>query len=226
VGTLNNNSGGLIDFQGDGTTLETDSVISNAGAIRKSSGAGTTTLHGFVTNTGTIEADSGTLDIRASAEEVNGTTLTAGTWNALNGASLVFPPGTSITTNQASITLGGKGASFPAIANLSSNTGSLSLINGASFTSAGDFSNTGSLTLGAGSSLDVVGNFTQGASQPLTFDIGGTPASGDFGQLNATGTATLAGSISASFVNGFSPTAGNNYSIVTYASQTGGSNIT
>ena len=34
-----------------------------------------------------------------------GGALTAGTWNALDGSTLVFPSGTSITTNQANVTL-------------------------------------------------------------------------------------------------------------------------
>ena len=105
--TLNNDSGGLIDFQGDGSMSDTESFVSNAGTIRKSSGAGTTLLDGIVANTGTIEADSGTISLPILVDQVSGTTLKSGTWNAINGASIVFPPNTNITTNQANISLGG-----------------------------------------------------------------------------------------------------------------------
>ncbi len=105
--TLNNDAGGLIDFEGDGSMSDTESFVSNAGTIRKSSGAGTTLLDGIVANIGTIEADSGTLSLPILVDQVSGTTLTAGTWNALNGASIIFPPNTDITTNQANVSLGG-----------------------------------------------------------------------------------------------------------------------
>jgi RHS repeat-associated protein len=223
--TLNNNSGGLIDFQGDGFFVNGHQLIANAGTIRKSSGTGTTTLTGVVENTGTIEADSGTIKLLLIVDEVNGTTLTAGTWNALDGAAIAFPSGTGITTNQASITLEGAGATITGIQGLAANSGNLAITNGASFTTAGDFDNKGGLTLGAGSTLAVAGKYAQSASGPLTIDIGGTPVGGQFGRLKVTASATLAGSISTTFVDGFDPIAGDSYSIVTYASETGGASL-
>ena len=53
--------------------------------------------------------------------------------------------------------------------------------------------NSGSLTVGAGSTLTVAGNFTQTSAGTLNVQIGGTPASGQFGQVAVTGTAALAG---------------------------------
>ncbi len=83
----------------------------------------------------------------------------------------------------------------------------------------------GSLTLGAGSTLSVTGTYTQASSASLTIGIGGTAASGQFGDLSVTGTATLAGAIGSTIVAGFNPTAGNSYTIASYASETGGSSI-
>ena len=108
---------------------------------------------------------------------------------------------------------------------LTSNSGSLSLTNGASFSTAGDLSNTGSLTLGAGSTLTVNGNYTQGSSASLTIGIGGASSGNEYGQLNVTGSATLAGSVNASTASGFTPSAGDSFPIVTYASETGGSSL-
>ena len=67
-------------------------------------------------------------------------------------------------------------------------TGGFSLTNGADFTTAGDFTNgDGTLTVGvgaaAGSTLTVAGNFTQTSAGALNVQIGGTPASGQFGQV-------------------------------------------
>ena len=69
-------------------------AIDNAGTIRKTGGTGTSTLAvvGQLINTGTIEADSGTLLLSpTSFSQLSGSTLTGGTWNALDGATLEFP---------------------------------------------------------------------------------------------------------------------------------------
>ena len=139
-----------------------ETEIENAGTIEKTAGTGTSTIlvNGTLSNTGTIESDSGTVSLEATMAQVSQGTLTAGTWNALNGSTLVFPSGTSIATNQASITLDGAGATIAAISGLSSNSGSFSLTDGGGFTTSGNFSNTGSLTIGAGSTLAVTGDYT------------------------------------------------------------------
>ena len=41
---------------------------------------------------------------------LSGNTLTGGTWNALDGATLEFPIGTAITSNEGNISLTGSGA--------------------------------------------------------------------------------------------------------------------
>ena len=111
-----------------------ETQINNSGMIEKTSGTGTSTIlvNGTLSNTGTIEAESGTISlIGDDSHRSRSSTLTAGTWNALNGSTLAFPSGTVITTNQANITLDGTGATIAAIAGLTSNSGSLSLTNGA-----------------------------------------------------------------------------------------------
>src|SRR5262249_775120 len=129
--------------------------VENAGTIEKTAGTGTSTLpvKGTLSNTGTIEADSGTLSLSPTIAQLSGNVLTAGTWIAEGGSTLAFPSGTSVTTNEANITLGGARATIAAISGLTTNSGSLSLTNGAGFTTTGDFSNSGSLTVGAGIAL-------------------------------------------------------------------------
>ena len=46
--------------------------------------------------------------------------------------------------------------------------------------------NSGAVTLGPGSTLDVPGTFAQNASGTLTTQVGGNPASGQFGRIAAT----------------------------------------
>ncbi len=201
-----------------------ETEIDNSGLIQKTAGTGTTTIlvNGRLSNTGTIEADSGNISLSATVAQISGNTLKAGTWNALHGSTLVFPGGTTITSNQGNITLDGNGAAVVALSGLTSNSGSLSLMNGASFSTAGDLSNTGSLTVGAGSRLSVTGNYTQGSSASLTIGIGGVASGDQYGQLKVTGSAALAGSVNATTASGFTPSAGDNFPIVTYVSETGG----
>ncbi len=204
-----------------------ETEIDNSGLIQKTAGTGTTTIlvNGRLSNTGTIEADSGNISLSATVAQISGNTLKAGTWNALHGSTLVFPGGTTITSNQGNITLDGNGAAVVARSGRTSNSGRLSLMNGASFSTAGDLSNTGSLTVGAASKLAVKGNYTQGANATLAVDIGGSAVSGQYGQLVITGSAALAGTVSTMFIDGFSPTAGDSYQIATFASETGGSSL-
>ncbi len=202
--------------------------LDNAGTIEKTGGSGTSALAvgGSLSNTGTIQADFGILYLDpTSLSQLSGDTLTAGTWNAIDGATLEFPSGTSISGNGADITLGGGGSSISGLSGLSSISGSLSLADGASFSTVGDLSNSGAVTLGAGSTLTVNGNYTQSASASLTVGIGGVASGNDFGQLAVTGSAVLGGSVSASTASGFTPTLGETFPIVTYASETGGASL-
>ncbi len=139
--------------------------IVNAGTLRKTAGNGTSTVDladGSLANTGTIEADSGTLQLAAgTVRQISGDALTGGVWNALNGATLELPSGTSITSNQANLALGGSGASITGISALSSNSGAFAISGDASFTTTGDFANSGTITLASGGILNGAGNFTQ-----------------------------------------------------------------
>ena len=100
------------------------------------------------------------------------------------GLSLGFPSGMFQWT----------GGAFDASAGDVTNQGTLDLAT-AHLTIKGNFKNAGSLTLGPASSLAVEGNFTQTAAGELNEQIGGAPASGQFGQIAVQGQADLAGGI-------------------------------
>jgi RHS repeat-associated protein len=208
-----------IDNQYGGAT-----ALINQGTITKTAGTGTSTLtiDGTITNTGTIDAASGTLDLEATTvAEVSGGTLSAGTWKATGGGSLAFPQGTAITTNGGSVTLGGAGASIPAVAGLSANSGSLTVTGGATFATTGNLGNTGTLVVGPSSTVTVKGTYTQGSAATLDVQLGGAPAAAAFGTLATTGAATLNGTLQADLVDGYVPTAGDTFPVLTFASTTG-----
>jgi RHS repeat-associated protein len=214
----------LIESDAGIANLHGSNVIDNAGTIRKTAGIGTSIVQvqGAFNNSGTIEADSGTLGLQfTSSDQVSGSTLSGGTWKALDGATLQFPTGTSLTSNAATLVLDGTGAQISGIDGLAANNGSLAVSAGASFTTTGDFTNSGSLTLGAGSTLTVGGSYTQTNAGTLDVQVGGTPASGLFGQIGVGHAAALAGGFGLSLVNGFLPSFGQDYKVLTFASASG-----
>jgi RHS repeat-associated protein len=223
--TLQNDAGALYEIEGDASIVSPNgqTVINNAGTIEKTAGTGTSTIvaDGTLSNTGTIEAETGTVALSATIAQVSSGTLTGGTWNALGGATLQFPSGTSITTNQANVTMSGKGASIPALTSLTSNTGSLTVTGGATLSTTGNLSNTGTLTVGPGSTLTVGGTFTQGAAGTLDIGFGAGQSGPSVGLLAVTGAATLGGALQSQFASGFAPTVGQSIPIITFASSTG-----
>jgi hypothetical protein len=146
--------------------------------------------------------------------------LTGGTWIVATGATLDLHQ-INLTTNQATVTLNGTSARFPAINSLAVTSGSFSILGGANFTTAGALSNSGSLTIGPGSTLTVSGAYSQTSTASLTEQIGGPPTSGQFGQLAVTGAATLDGTLALSLANGFEPDLGASYLVLDYGSHTG-----
>ena len=86
-------------------------------------------------------------------------------------------------------------------------------------TASSDFDNAGTINLLPGT-LYVEGNYTQESTGTLGIGLEGLTA-GTFGQLNATGTATLAGTFNVSSVSSYQPLPGNMYQVVNFASKTG-----
>ncbi len=86
-------------------------------------------------------------------------------------------------------------------------------------------SGTGTLAPGSASSAigatAVYGNYTQSSAAALAIQIAGNSQGSGNDQVNITGTASLAGTLNLSIVNGFTPAVGQNYILATYASHTG-----
>jgi hypothetical protein len=221
TGTLSVLAGGTLSLAGGGSA---SGAVSDAGTL--SVAAGTTfTVSGAYSQTGTLQVpNTATVTLSGSFSNFASGTLTGGTYQI---AGVFQFTGAAIATNAATIVLNGTGAQITDLlgkdalaSTFASNQGSFSLLDGAAFTTAGDFENDGTLIVGAGSTFSVSGNFTQGSAATLDLQLGGTSA-GQFGTLAVTGTATLAGTLLDTPVNGYQPMSGDTFTILTYGARSG-----
>ena len=99
-------------------------------------------------------------------------------------------------------------------------------INGGVLGGAGNIdaniSNAGSVSPGTSTGiLRIDGNYTQTSDGLLDLEIGGLVAGTDFDQLDVTGTATLAGTLSVALTGGYSPILGHSFQIIPAAGVVG-----
>ena len=87
--------------------------------------------------------------------------------------------------------------------------------------SAVDITNNGIIAIGAGDTVATSGTFTQTTSGTLDIQLGGPRAGGLYGSLSSAGAATLAGTLGAAIVNGYSPAVNDDFNALTYSSVTG-----
>jgi hypothetical protein len=225
TGLLNAQSDAAIIWNGAGA-----SAFTNNGIFRKSAGAGgATVVNAPFTNNGTIDLQTGTLQIVGQFTNFAAGTLSGGTYLV---AGLLQFNNAAIQVNAAQITLNAPGAQITdlagndALASLYETYygGSLSLQNGATYTVTGPygyFYNAGTLTLGPGSVLNTSGDYYNDPAATLSLQFGGSPASGLFGQLNIAGNAYLGGTLTAGLVNSFTPNVGDSYTVMTFGAQNG-----
>lgn len=193
---LTNKAGGVIDFQTDMdlTTFGGASIV-NEGLLKKSGGITTSQVGDTFLNTGTVRVETGTLAFGRDPVQTAGTTFIAA------GATL----SASSTTYQG-VDFDLKGGTLTGSGTVAANR----------FINSGGTVNPGS-PLGA---LSFTGTYEQGTNGTLAIELGGT-AAGSFDRLAVAGAATLAGTLSVSLANGFTPAVGNGFSILNYASRSG-----
>jgi len=73
--------------------------------------------------------------------------------------------------------------------------------------------------------ITVQGDYTQSADGILEIELGGTTAGTQYDQLTVTGTATMAGTLNVSLINGFIPQVGDSFTILPYGTRSGGYTI-
>jgi hypothetical protein len=159
----------------------------------------TFTLNGW-SGTTTITGGSGTNALVVAAGTVQTSTLTVSHVQTLNVT------GGTLDVN----------SSFSSIATVQvQGPGILELDNGVTLTA--NVTNAGTLTLGGTqiASATIAGNYTQTSAGTLDIKLGGA-SSGQYDQLHVTGNVSLAGTLNVSLVNGFMPTQGQTFQILTY----------
>src|SRR5262249_1161861 len=143
-------------------------TFDNQGSVRKFAGTGTTTLGLTFTNGGTLDVQTGTINLDTGLTNFApaSNTLTGGAY-LLRGA-LRFT-GANVVTNKATIVLDGTASALlnasgaNGLANLASNAaatstlpgGSITVQNGRLLSTTAAFSNAGSVTVGAGSTFST-----------------------------------------------------------------------
>jgi hypothetical protein len=180
---LSNEAGAVYNVQGDGGIFgpngsPNSATFNNTGTLQKSGGTGTSLVNLSLDNAGTVAVNSGTLNAEGAIAQLAGSVLLGGTWDVSGNASLLLA-GPPITTNAATIQLSGPGANFANLSGLTSNTGTLLLVNGQSLTTPANLVNSGTVSIDATSALTVGQNYTQRGG--LTELAGGTLATATVG---------------------------------------------
>jgi uncharacterized repeat protein (TIGR01451 family) len=172
----------------------TTGTFNNAGTFQMTGGISDTVSVTF-NNTGTVNANSGTLAFTGVFNENSSSTTRA------NGGKI--SSSTAINLGQAAdvTLLGVDPANPPAIVADISNPGARII--------PGSFNTPGILS--------TSGLYSQGASGTFEVNITGTAVGTGYSQLNVGKTATLGGQLFVALLNGFTPAAGNNFTVMTCA---------
>jgi hypothetical protein len=185
-------SGGSATFTGTSTA----SVTVSGGTLNLSSGASFTVSGPWVQQSGSTYLLSG------SNLLVTGSLLDQGGQFNLSGAALQVDSGLQISSGAALLGAGTITANV-------TNAGAIVV---------GGPNATGSLHIAADSAAGISGNYTQTSSGTLAMEIASASA---LDQLMIDGLATLNGALDVSLLDGFTPTAGQSFDLITYGSRSG-----
>jgi hypothetical protein len=174
---LTNQAGATLttNFNGSLSGGSAEGSFTNAGTFTKNGGSGNTSIQSAFSNTGTVNVSSAARSLLSgTVTQHSGTTLTGGTWNVTNGASINIATGSNITTigSAASVTLDGAGSSFAKVTTaLNNNQGNFTLKNNRDLTTAGAFTNSGKVTVQDSTTTMTIG---AGGSASYTQTAGNT----------------------------------------------------
>ena len=204
---------GITNFSGGTLTGGTWQAVGNNSVLQlKNADIATNAANLLIDGAGAQILDGGTTSALAGL-----TTNTSGAILTLKNGAAVTSPGPF--SNQGSLTVGA-GSRFTVNNNGIYTSGGNTIIDGTlaagavtlngSLTGAGviaaNFVNDGTVTPGdSPGTLTVNGNYQQGSGGVLNVEIGGTTAGTQYDQLNVSGTATLAGTLNVTLINGFGP---------------------
>ncbi len=212
---------------------------------RRLSNAGTVNWTGtgvFQMQSGAVVNNSGLWDCQNNASIINGggtapafNNLGPGTFqkSILTGTSSIGVPYTNAGTTQVLTGILASTTSY-------TQTAGATILNGGNLTTATPLNINGGLLSGFGTVtgnvanaggivtpgfspaiLNGVGSYTQSSGGAYNVEIGGLTAGSEFDQLNISGAATLNGALNVSRINGFNPSTGNTFTILTCGSRSG-----
>ena len=223
-GKLTNAVGAVYDLNYEGSGDYFGSFggpgIENAGTFQRSviNTAGTGSIP--FNNLGKVVALAGGISFNAGLAQISGSAITGGIWEVFPDANL-FLSASFFNSNAGTLIFHGNGTITGIDGALSTNVGTIELLDGAGFGTVSDFTNSGSLVIGPGSVFATGGEFTQTSTGRVEFQLGGTPASGDFGRLISTEPASLAGIAAFTLADGYGPASGQVYALASFPSHTG-----
>ncbi|MGB0372345.1 MAG: hypothetical protein ACPGN3_13510, partial [Opitutales bacterium] len=175
----------------------------------------------------------GTMTITGSGSSATfASSLTIGNTATATGSSLTVESGASfagtelILDNSTSLSIDGADTEFVLAGTLSFGSNeTVALTDGATFKAlgiSGDFTNTsGTFSPGASpAAVTVTGNYTQQSGATLILEIGGELSGTEYDVLSITGNATLAGTLQIDLIDGYSPSGGETFVLLSYSSLT------
>jgi hypothetical protein len=204
------------------TLTVTSGTLTNASGGTISSlfgaGGGSRTIAAQIDNRGTIAVTSDVTINKASAAHVS-----SGVIDLSGGNLTLTQSGTgAAATNRGLVTIGSArslivtGATFTNASPGTIRGGGTLNISGTAFT------NQGSIEPGASPGiLAITGVPTLGDSSTINIELGGPAAGTDYDRLTFSSAAPLAGTLHVGLINGFVPTPGQSFLVVTYPSRTG-----
>jgi hypothetical protein len=241
-GTLTVNSGSTFSVTGSLTNVSagtlTGGTYTIGGTMHLASGNGSITTNAAnLTLTGTtakiLDGASNALstfnnNTGALTLSGNATLTTATTGNFSNSGTVTVSKGSALT-------VGGSGHGYNQSAGTTTVDGTLAgggttgiSVTGGTIQGAGTLKTNVSIggTINIGDSgkaglLAITGTYTQLSSGTMNVSIGGTSVGTQFSQLKITGAASLGGTLTAGLVNGFTPTVGQTFTVLTASSVTG-----
>ena len=209
---------------GASATITAAQGFTNAGTIRLESintthGSNLTVSTSSLTNIGTITVSVGSGGDRTmTAELVNNGAVNVGKSVTLgrSGANHVNSGTFTITSPGAVVTLTTNSNTF-----VNASTGTVAGV-GTLKVGSVTFTNNGTVSpgLSAAGQLTVTGNYTQGAGGTFAAEIGGLTVATEFDRLNVSGQATLGGALDITLIDGFAPTLGDTFVILSAGSIT------
>lgn len=238
TGTLNLNSGGTLEVGGtDGIVRRsgTANLNLNGGTLKVTGSNFSTTVSATLANTSTIDTNgfnatlSGNLTGTGGLTKTGTGTLTLSAGNSFSGATTISAGTLALTndralTNSSGIDLGTAGVLD--LTSLSSfGLGLAQTLSGSGTVQVGSghfFGIDGTLAPGHSAGLiDVTGDLSLSSLSTSNFELGGLTRGTGYDALNVDGALTFGGTLNVTFINGFTPTAGNSFDLFNYATATG-----